>query len=123
MKSTKLIAVAMFAAMALAIAGRADAAGRNGNHRAGAAHTAFNAAHHAGMWYPTGARQRNRRFASASQSFPYYPYYGNAVYQNSDEADWGEQWTSLYEDNDGPYARSTRENPPGAARTWEFLDK
>ncbi len=75
------------------------------------------------MRYPTGPRQRNRRFASSFQPYPYYPSYGNVIYQNPDEADWGEQWTSLYEDNDGPYARSTRENPPGAARTWEFLEK
>ena len=50
-------------------------------------------------------------------------YYGNEIVLNPDEADWSEQWTSLTEDNDGPYARSTRENPQGEARIWEFKDK
>ncbi len=71
-------------------------------------------------------RQRNRGFSPFDQFFPYfpyYPYYGNAIVENPDEADWAEQWGSLYEDNDGPYARSTRENPPGEARMWEFPEE
>jgi hypothetical protein len=76
----------------------------------------------------SGWGQRNRRFSNSFQSFPYYPSYGyggygNAVYQNPDEADWAEQWQSLYEDNDGPYARSTRENAPGEARMWVFPEE
>jgi hypothetical protein len=71
---------------------------------------------------------RQGRFPGSYRYFPYYPYYGNGYYgngivENSDEADWGEQWTSLSEDNDGPYARSTRENPQGEARMWEFPEK
>jgi hypothetical protein len=42
------------------------------------------------------------------------------VYQNPDEADWAEQWQSLYQDNHGAYAKSTLENPQGGARMWEF---
>ena len=62
-------------------------------------------------------RQNNRRFFTSFQGFPYgyggYGY-GNTVYQNPDEADWAEQWQSLYEDNHGAYAKSTLENPQGA---------
>ena len=134
MKATKLIAVAMFAAMALAIviAGSAGAAGGHGSGHASSAHAASHGAGHAGMGYRQGLGQRNRRFPGSYGYFPYYPYYGygygngyygNAIIENSDEADWGEQWTSLYEDNDGPYARSTRENAPGQARMWEFPEK
>jgi hypothetical protein len=122
MKAMKLIAAAMFAAMALAIAGRAGAGGGNGADRATSARPASHAANHAGMGNRAGLRQRNGRF-SHSYQYPYYPYYGNWIVENPDEADWSEQWTSLYEDNDGPYARSTRENPPGAARMWEFPEK
>jgi hypothetical protein len=108
MKATKLIVVAIFAAMTLTIAGRADAGGRNSrpSHRAVVA-------------------QHNRRFFHSVQTFPYYPYngYGNGFVLNSDEADWAEQWQSVREDNDGPYARSVRENPPGEARMWVFPDK
>jgi hypothetical protein len=118
----------MFAAIALAIAGRAGAAGGHGSGHASSARSASHGAYHAGMGFRTGLRQRNRGFSRSFQNFPYYPYYGNPYYgngivENSDEADWGEQWTSLREDNDGPYARSTRENPPGEARMWEFKDK
>jgi hypothetical protein len=71
-----------------------------------------------------GIGQRNRRFLNNSfQSLGYYPYYGNVISENPDEADWSEQWVSLYEDNDGPYARSTRENPQGQARMWEFPEE
>jgi len=65
-------------------------------------------------------RASNRRFFRPN--FAYYPYngYGNVIVQNPDEADWAEQWRSLREENDGPYARSTWENPPGEARMWEF---
>src|ERR1035437_3626772 len=127
MKATKLIAAAMFAAMALAIAGRAGAGGGNGADAAPSAGPASHAANHAGIGDRAGLRQHNGRF-SRSYQYPYYPYYGNSYYgngivENPDEADWVELWTSLYEDNDGPYARSTRENPPGGARMWEFPEK
>ncbi|MGA3229773.1 MAG: hypothetical protein ABSD51_07510 [Candidatus Binatus sp.] len=130
MKATKLIAVAMFAALALAIAGSAGAAGGHGSGHASSARAASHGAGHAGMGYRAGMRQG--RFPGSYRYFPYYPYYGygygngyygNAIVENADEADWGEQWTSLYEDNDGPYARSTRENAPGQARMWEFPEK
>ena len=111
----------MFGTLVLAIAGTAGAAQGHGNHRAASARFSSNDSHYAGVG-PL-ARQRNRRFSSSFQSFPYYPSYGNAVYLNPDEADWSEQWTSLYEDNDGPYARSTLENAPGQARMWEFPEK
>ncbi len=80
------------------------------------------------MGFRAGLRPGNRRFSSSYGYSPYYPYYwngyyGNGIVENSDEADWGEQWTSLSEDNDGPYARSTRENPPGVARMWELPEK
>lgn len=67
-------------------------------------------------------RSSNRRFSRTNFSYyPNYGYgYGNAIVQNPDEADWAEQWSSLREDNDGPYARSTYGNPPGEARMWEF---
>jgi hypothetical protein len=123
MKATKLIAAAIFATMALAIAGPAGAAGGHGGGGHGAAHAASHGAFHAGMGHRTGMRQGSRVFSGRFQNFPYYPYYGNEIYENYDEADWGEQWTSLREDNDGPYARSTRENPPGEARMWEFKEK
>ncbi len=133
MKTTKLIVVAVFAVMALAIAGRASAGGGHGGGHGGSGHGAGHGASHAGMGYWAGARQGNRRFSSSYGYFPYYSYYGNGYYgngyygneivENRDEADWGEQWTSLYEDNDGPYARSTRENPPGVARMWELPEK
>lgn len=67
----------------------------------------------------------NRRFAT-SFGFPsgYGGYgYGNTVYQNPDEADWAEQWQSLYEDNHGAYAKSTLENPQGSARMWTFPEE
>lgn len=131
MKATKLLAAAMFTTMALAIAGRAGAAGGHGSGHASSAHPASHGAYHAGMGHRAGMRQGSRVFSGPHQNFPYYPYYGNyygngygnEIVENSDEADWGEQWTSLREDNDGPYARSTRENPPGEARMWEFKEK
>ena len=105
MKATKLIAFATFAAIALTIAGNASAGDANTHHRA-------------------VMRQRNRRFSRSGQNVPYFPYgYGNGFVLNPDEADWSEQWESVLEDNDGPYARSTRENPPGQARMWVFPDK
>jgi hypothetical protein len=135
MKAMKLITVAMFAVMLLAIAGRASAgagAGHGGGH-ASSAHAASHTAHRAGMGSRAGMSQRNRRFSSTYANSGYYPYFGNGYYGNgywgngyygnADEADWSEQWTSLSEDNDGPYARSTRENPQGSARIWEFPDK
>jgi|ERR1019366_7025346 hypothetical protein len=133
MKATKLITVAMFAAMLFVIAGRASAgtgAGHGGGH-ASSAHSASHATHSSGMGHGAGLSQRNRRFSSTYAYPPYYygngyygnGYWGNGYYGNADEADWSEQWTSLSEDNDGPYARSTRENPQGQARMWEFPDK
>ena len=78
------------------------------------------------MWHRAGLRGRNRQFFGSYQ-YPYYGYgnygYGNQIVENPDEADWAEQWSSLYEDNDGPYARSTREPAPGRARMWEFPEK
>src|SRR5208282_6500215 len=62
MKATKLVAVAMFAAMALAIAGLAGAAGGHGSGHASSAHAASHGAGHAGMGYRQGLGQRNRRF-------------------------------------------------------------
>jgi hypothetical protein len=118
MKATKLIAAALFAAMTLTIPGHAAAAGGHparGGHSAGSGHRAGSPSRH------------NRPFSRTFQN-SFYPYYGNGYgygygndyVQNSDEADWGEQWTSVTEDDDGPYAKSTRENPPGGARMWEF---
>src|SRR5271163_4107939 len=111
MKHTKSVAVAVFAAITLAIAGSAGAGGQNA--------TAAHSANHGAFTNQAGMRSRNRRFFNSNSAFPYYGY-GNAIVLNPDEADWQEQWLSLYEDNDGPYARSTRENPPGEARMWEF---
>ncbi len=127
----------MFAAVALAIAGRASAGGSmgaapsNGAAHATSAHPANHGAHQAATAHRAGQSHGNHRFSRAFPYYPYYPYYGygygygygNTIVENSDEADWGEQWSSLYEDNDGPYARSTLENPPGRARTWEIKDK
>ncbi len=128
MKATKLIVVAVFAVMALAIAGRASAGGGHGGGHGGSGHAAGRGAIRGGMGFRGGLSQRNRLFSSSYGYSPYYPYYGygyfgNGIFENSDEADWGEQWTSLSEDNDGPYARSTRENPPGVARMWELPEK
>ncbi len=116
MKSMKSIAVTVVAIAALWTAGPASAAGRG--HAAAAAR---------GVGTRNGAwkRQNNRRFAT-SFGFPYgyggYGY-GNTVYQNPDEADWAEEWQSLYEDNHGAYAKSTLENPQGSARMWEFPEE
>ncbi|HEY9156354.1 hypothetical protein [Candidatus Binatus sp.] len=143
MKAMKLVAVSIFAAMALAIAGPAGAGGVNGSGpgngagHATSARSPSHSANRAGTGYRAGMRQRNRGFPGAYQNSPYYPYgnsffgnpffgnpyFGNEIVENPDEADWAEQWGSLYEDNDGPYARSTRENPPGEARMWEFPEK
>jgi hypothetical protein len=123
MKSMKSIAVAVVAIAALWTAGPASAAGRGG-HAAAAARGVGNANHFAGTGNGSWMRQHNnnRRFAT-SFGFPsgYGGYgYGNTVYQNPDEADWAEQWQSLYQDNHGAYAKSTLENPQGGARMWEF---
>lgn len=105
MKAVKLIAFATCAAVALTIAGNVSAGDANPHQSA-------------------VMRQRNRRFSRTYQNYPYYPYgYGNGFVQNPDEADWSEQWASVREDSDGPYARSTRENPPGKARMWVIPDK
>jgi len=117
MKGTKSVA-SMLLAMTLAIAGPASAGVRSGGGHATAAHMSGNAR----MANRAGFKQRNQRFFQGTSGFPYYPYYGNVISQNPDEADWAEQWTSLSEDNDGPYAKSIKENPLGEARMWEFPD-
>ena len=118
MKSMKSIAVAVVAIAALWTAGPASAAGRG--HAAAAARGVGSTRN--GAWM----RQNNRRFVTSFGGFGYgyggYGY-GNTVYQNPDEADWAEQWQSLYEDNHGAYAKSTLENPQGAARMWEFPEE
>jgi hypothetical protein len=125
MKAANLIATALLVAETLAFVGVAVAAGGSGGARATSAHPAGRAAHHTSTWNRSGMRQRNRRFSGAYQypNYANYGYgygYGSQIIQNPDEADWAEQWSSLYEDNDGPYARSTRENPLGRVRMWEF---
>jgi hypothetical protein len=110
MKSMKSIAVTVVAIAALWTAGPASAAGRGGR-AAATARGVGNANHFAGTGNGSWMRQHNnnRRFAT-SFGFPsgYGGYgYGNTVYQNPDEADWAEQWQSLYQDNHGAYA-----NPP-----------
>jgi hypothetical protein len=115
MKGTKLIASTLLA-ITLAIAGPAGAGVKAGAGHAAAARVPNRAAYRAGL------RQRNQRFLQSTSAFPYYPYYGNVISQNPDEADWAEQWTSLSEDNDGPYAKSIKENPLGTARMWVFPD-
>ena len=116
MKSMKSIAVTVVAIAALWTAGPASAAGRG--HAAAAARGVST---RNGAWM----RQNNRRFATTF-GFPYgyggYGY-GSTVYQNPDEADWAEEWQSLYEDNHGAYAKSTLENPQGTARMWEFPEE
>jgi hypothetical protein len=127
MKATKLIAAAIFAVTALAIAGPAGAHAGHGGGHASSARSASHATHNAGMGNRADLEERNRRLSGFYPSFGYYPNYGygygNEVVENYDEADWGDQWTSVYEDNDGPYAKSTLENPPGMARMWEIKDK
>jgi len=114
MKGTKSIAP-MLLAVTLAIAGPAGAGVKNGSGHVTSAHVSSRAAN-------ANRRQRNARFFQSNSGFPYFPYYGNVISQNPDEADWAEQWTSLSEDNDGPYAKSIKENPQGEARMWEFPD-
>ncbi len=115
--------------MALALAGNVHAGSSNSTGPAPSAHTANYAVHGAGVGSRAGVRAGNRRFFN---QYPYYsPYgygygygYGNQVYLNPDEADWAEQWGSLYQDNNGPYARAAaRGNPPGPSRIWEIPDK
>jgi len=120
MKSMKSIAVTVVAIAALWTAAPASAAGRGG-HAAAAARGVGSANHFAATGNGAWARQHNRRVFSSFQGFGYGGYgYGNTVYQNPDEADWAEQWQSLYEDNHGAYAKSTLENPQGSARMWTF---
>src|SRR5271154_4513830 len=127
MKDMKSIAAAMFVVITLAFAGTASAGGGSRGGHAGGSRAASSASYHPAFSNQGGMGMRNRRFLTTSQGFPSYGYggygYGNQVYLNPDEADWQEQWKSLYEDNDGPYARSTTENPQGPARMWEFNDK
>jgi len=124
MKVNKTIALAIFAAMALAIAGPVCAGNGKGAARAGSVRAAGRFGGHSGVG-PVPLRTNGRFFG---QAYPYgYGYggygYGNQVYLNPDEADWAEEWRSLREDNDGPYAKSTFEgNPQGPARMWEFPD-
>lgn len=123
MKVNRSITLAVFAVLTLAIAGPASAGSGKAAGRGGSGHSADSIA---GARANMG-RQGNRRFFRQNFSaFPFNGYgygYGNQVYLNPDEADWAEQWRSLSEDNDGPYARSTFEgNPQGEARMWEFPD-
>jgi hypothetical protein len=129
MKQTKLLVTVVFAAMALALAGPVLANGANGANRASSVRGANYAARNGTMGNRAGMRAGNRRFFN--NQFPYYsPYgygygygYGNQVYLNPDEADWSEQWGSLYQDNNGPYARSAqRGNPLGPSRVWDIPD-
>jgi hypothetical protein len=123
MKSMKSIAVTMVAIAALWTAGPASAAGRGG-HAAAAARGVGSTNHFAATGNGSWMRQHNRRFVTSFGGFGYGGYgYGNTVYQNPDEADWAEQWQSLYEDNHGAYAKSTRENPQGPARMWTFPEE
>jgi hypothetical protein len=113
----------MFAVVTFAIAGPVCAGNGRGAGRAISARSAGRVAGaRANMSRKANFRTNNRRFFSQNFSaFPSYGYgYGNQVYLNPDEADWSEQWTSLREENDGPYARSTWENPQGQARMWVF---
>jgi len=123
MKDYRLVALALFAAVTIAFAGSASAGSGKAAGRGGSGHSAGSIA---GARANTG-RQGNRRFFRQNFSaFPFNGYgygYGNQVYLNPDEADWAEQWRSLSEDNDGPYAKSTFEgNPQGKARMWEFSE-
>ncbi|MFZ2060643.1 MAG: hypothetical protein WAU82_06500 [Candidatus Binatus sp.] len=126
MKASRLITLAMFAAVTLAVAGPVYAGSGKGAGHASAARSAGSVGGaRAEMGRQSSFRGRNRRFLSQSfASFGYGGYgYGNQVYLNPDEADWGEQWQSLREDNDGPYAKSTFEgNPQGEARMWVFSE-
>jgi hypothetical protein len=140
LKADKVTAFAMFAAVTLAIAvpvcagsGKAavrassvSPAGTVGSPAGTVAAPASTVAGPAGVQQLAAARANNRRFFR-----PYSPYgygygggygYGNQVYLNPDEADWAEQWRSLRDENNGPYARSTYGNPQGEARMWEFPD-
>jgi len=131
MNCTKLIAAAaMLATLTFGITASAGAAGKKAG-RATSVHATGKSSRSGRMANQSWRRMNNRRFFSNFQSYPYgygYGYggygYGNAVYLNPDEADWAEQWQSLYEDNDGPYARSAHEgNPLGGARIWEIPEK
>ncbi|MFZ0679661.1 hypothetical protein [Candidatus Binatus sp.] len=133
MKTNKMLAFAMFAAVTLTLAGPACAGSakaavhassvRSASTVAAPSVPAGSVAGPAGVRQLAALRANNRRFVR-----PYYPYngygygYGNQVYLNPDEADWAEQWRSLREENNGPYARSTWGNPQGEARLWEFPD-
>jgi len=133
MKANKMLAFGMIAALTLAIAGPARAGSGKAAVRASSVRSEGTAASPpSGVAGPSGVQQlaasraNNRRFLR-----PYYPYgysgyggygYGNQVYLNPDEADWAEQWRSLRQENNGPYARSTWGNPQGEARIWEFPD-
>jgi hypothetical protein len=128
MNCTKLIAAsAILATLTFGITVPAGAAGRKAGHGAASVHAAASSFRGGNMGNQSW-RRNNRRFTTF-QSFPYgygygYGGYGNAVYLNPDEADWSEQWQSLYQDNDGPYARSAHEgNPLGGARIWEIPEK
>jgi hypothetical protein len=127
-KTAKSVTIAMFAGVALAIAGSVHAGSSSSAGGALSAHAANYAVRNGGMGNRAGMRAGNRRFFGAYQ-YPYYPYgygygYGNQIILNPDEADWAEQWGSLYQDNQGPYARAAAKgNPTGPARIWEIPDK
>jgi hypothetical protein len=123
MKWTKLLAAAIFASFTLTVASHANAqrargaAGSAG--RAGAARSAA-MGRHGGSSLGRRAGLRNGRY------YPYYPYgYGYPPYIGvlEDGDTWSDQWASLYEDNDGPYAQSTRPRQTGPSRIWEICDE
>jgi hypothetical protein len=122
MKSMKLIATATFAVIVLAFAGSVCAGAKGGGAHGASAHAAGHAGSRNGMRNRWGFR---RGLVNGAFGSSYYGYggYGNQIVENDDEADWSEQWASIYEDNDGPYARSTRETSSGPARMWVFTDK
>jgi hypothetical protein len=127
MKSTKLIATATFAVIVLAFAGSVRAGGKGGGGHGASAHAAGHTGSRNGMGNRWGRGFRrgvvNGSFGSSYYGYGGYGGYGNEIVENDDEADWSEQWASIYEDNDGPYARSTRETSSGPARMWVFTDK
>ena len=141
LKADKVTAFAIFAALTLAIAGPVCAGSGKAAVRASSVSPAGTVAGPAGtvaapassVGGPAGVQQLAVARANNRQFYrPYYsPYgygygggygYGNQVYLNPDEADWAEQWRSLRDENNGPYARSTYGNPQGEARMWEFPD-
>jgi hypothetical protein len=127
MNWTKIIAAgAMLATLTFSATAPAGAAGKGASHGAPSVHATRNSVRHASMANQSWRRANNRRFFTTTFPYGYAGYggYGNAVYMNPDEADWAEQWQSLYQDNDGPYAVAAHGgNPLGGARIWEIPEK